>query len=408
MNKKNVILLLAGATLAVGTGIKQFKPRRTVLKEILLPIDTATFVETVSAQGEVDALFYEELRGPAGKYSKQIIFLYPEGSEIKAGELVAELDPVELTQHIEELREQEAGELQQRLDTEMTISGQIFSQEVMLERAREELNIAEIRKISMQYESETRRAITASEYNNVRRGVESAEKKLKQLEFERKERLNQIDRRIERIRKQIEKVQKQMEEYRFYAQKDSIVVYPVTYIAEQWKKAEEGDHLTQNREFARLPDFASKIIRVYIEEQWVNKIKEQGPVRFEALSVPGLVYHGTVLSVSTLAKEGHYIPDKKFFEVLITIDPSDAEAFARLKPGMVCTVRFVIRDHGTVLAIPKDYVRLMQDGTPFVYARNGNSRETLLISLQEAVETIDWLLLKDFPANPLNLIYQEH
>ncbi|QHI68131.1 HlyD family secretion protein [Tichowtungia aerotolerans] len=405
MNKKKAIWTIIGL-LVIGGIFVALRTRETVRSEVLLPIERAPFIETVETRGEVDALFYEELRAPGGRYSKQLIYLCPEGSEVSPGDLVAEFDTAELLQNIDELREKEAEEKQARLDTELTADTAIFSQQVILERSNEELNIAEVRKISMQYEADKRRSIAVSEFNNVRRSVQAAEKKLKQLQFDKKEKLRRVDQRIERIQRQISNVEKQLEQYRFTAERESLVVYPVTYISGLWKKAEEGDTLSQNREFARLPEFSSKIIRVYLEEQWVNKIKEQGAVTFTPISYPETLYHGNILSISTLATEGHYRQYKKFFEVIVEIDSSDAEAFARLKPGMVCNLQFLIRNWGEAVAIPKDYIRISQDGVPLATIREDDGGDRLL-PLDGTAETADYYLLTNRSPEHLTLVYKE-
>lgn len=406
MNKKKAIWTVIGLLLIIVGIFTALRTRHTVRREVLLPVDRAPFVETVQTRGEVDALFYEELRAPAGRYSKQLIYLAPEGSEVGPGDLIAEFDTAELLQHIDELREKEAQEKQSRLDTELASDTAIFSQQVILERSNEELNIAEVRKISMQYEADKRRSIAVSQFNNVERSVQAAEKKLKQLQFDKKEKIHRVDQRIERIQRQIANVEKQLEQYRFTAERESIVVYPVTYISGLWKKAEEGDTLSNNREFARLPEFSSKIIRVQLEEQWVNKIKEQGHVTFTPISYPDALYHGKILSISTLATEGHYRQYKKFFEVVVEIDSSNAEAFERLKPGMVCDVEFLIRDWGETAALPKDYTRTSQEDTLFATLREDDGSDRLL-PLQNVAETADYYLITNQPPEHLLLVYKE-
>jgi HlyD family secretion protein len=403
MNKKTIVIVAAVVVVGVIWGVGA---RDAVRREVLLSIDAAPFVESAEMRGEVDTLFYEELRAPRGRYTKQLIYLHPEGSEVSEGDLIAELDTAELLQHIDELREGEAGLRQRRLDTDLATKAEIFSREVLLEKAQDELDIAGITLIRMQHEADKRRAIAESKYNNVKRQVMSAQKRLKQLEFDRSQRLSSHDRRIEHSGKRIRRVESEIEDYRFHATRDSIVVYPVAHIAGIWKKAQEGDVLAQNSEFARLPDFSSKVIRVYLEEQWVNRIREQSEVIFRPISIPGSEYRGKVLSVATLAKEGHFISYKKFFEVIISIDDTDEEAADKLKPGMVCDVSFLIRDWGTILAIPKDYTRKTQDGDAYVIVRDEPDGKDETIMLKDIPETVDFFLLAE-ERERLIVVYEE-
>ncbi len=403
MNKKLIALIVVAAAAAL---VWVVRGRETVRREILLPVTADPFFETVEMRGEVDTLFYEELRAPRGRYTKQIVYLHPEGAEVAKGTLIAELDTAELLQHIDELREEETELVQRRLDTDLATQAEIFSREVLLEKAQDELEIAEIHRARMRHEAEKQRAIAESKYNNVKREAGAAQKKIKQLEFDRKTRLSHHDRRIDNVEKRIERIEQQIEDYRFYAERDSIIVYPVTHIAGIWKKAQEGDVLAQNREFARLPDFSSKVVRVYLEEQWVNRVHEQCDVVFRPISLPGAAYRGKVLSVAALAKEGHYISYKKFFEVIIHIDESDEETSARLKPGMVCDVSFMIRDWGKRLAIPKDYARRTQDDVPYIVVRHEGTAEDETLMLEDVPETADFFLLPE-ERERMVLVYKE-
>ncbi|MBT3295954.1 MAG: efflux RND transporter periplasmic adaptor subunit [Verrucomicrobia bacterium] len=403
MSKSKVILML-GVGVLCGV-LVLLRSSKASHEEILLSVKQAPFQETLDTHAEVDALFYDELRAPAGRYTKQLIYLHPEGAEVNQGDLVAEFDTADLFQHIDEMTEELAVHHQLRSDREINLEAEIFAQEVMIERVTEELRIAEISKIRMMHEAEKRRSIAQSKFNNSQRTVQAAEKKLKQIEMRGKRSLGHMDRRRKVLERRIANIEKEAAKYRLYAEQNSMVVYPVIALSGEWKKVQEGDALTQNIEFCRLPQFSSKVIRVNLEEQWVNKIAEQGVVTFSPLSYPEKRFDGHILSISTLAKEGVYRSHKKFFEVIVEIDNSDQEAFDLLKPGMVCTLQFFIRDWGSVIAVPKDYVSATTAGVPYIRVRDGEEDDRI-IELPDATETLDHYLLTDPALTELTLVFR--
>ena len=401
MSKSKIIAVL-GVVLLLGV-IVSLRSTKASHEDILLTVKQSPFLETLDTHAEVDALFYDELRAPAGRYTKQLIYLHPEGAEVNEGDLVAEFDTADLFQHIDEMAEELALHRQVRSDREINLEAELFTQEVIIDRVTEELRIAEISKIRMMHESEKRRSIAQSKFNNSQRTVEAAEKKLKQIQMRGKRSLSNMDRRRKVLERRIANIEKEAANYRLYAEQNSMVVYPVIALSGEWKKVQEGDALNQNIEFCRLPQFSSKVIRVNLEEQWVNKIAEQGPVTFTPLSYPEETFAGQILSISTLAKEGVYRSHKKFFEVIIEIDNTDAEAFNLLKPGMVCNLQFFIRDWGSVIAVPKDYVSTSVAGVPSIRVRDVEEHDRV-IELPDAAETLDYYLLDDESMNELTLV----
>jgi len=128
-------------------------------------------------------------------------------------------------------------------------------------------------------------------------------------------------------------------------------------------------------------------------------------VTFSPLSYSDQHFEGRILSISTLAKEGVYRSHKKFFEVIVDIDKTDAEAFDLLKPGMVCKLKFLIRDWGEVTAVPKDYVGVNSDGVPYIRIQDDPER-TRVQEIADAPETRDHYLLRDPLMSSLTLIYR--
>lgn len=120
-----------------------------------------------------------------------------------------------------------------------------------------------------------------------------------------------------------------------------------------------------DRVIATLPDLSSMISKVYVNEIEVSKVKPGEKVSINIDAFPGKKYSGTVF---TIANIGEQLPnsDSKMFEVQIKIDGTDPA----LRPSMTSGNMIIIKTFNDVVYIPAECVQTGSDSIPFVYGKN--------------------------------------
>ncbi len=120
-----------------------------------------------------------------------------------------------------------------------------------------------------------------------------------------------------------------------------------------------------DRVIATLPDLSSMISKVYVNEIEVSKIKPGQKVNIKVDAFPKKAFTGSIL---TIANIGEVLPnsDAKMFEVLIKVEGSDPE----LRPTMTTDNKIIIKTFDNVLSVPTECVMAGSDSLPFVYEKN--------------------------------------
>jgi hypothetical protein len=133
----------------------------------------------------------------------------------------------------------------------------------------------------------------------------------------------------------------------------------------------------------QIPDLESMQVKVRIHESKVKKVKvgQKAEIRVEAF--PGLVLHGTVEKVATLAEtEGSYRGGGgvKEFETIVKIN--DVPSGGGLKPGFTGEVKIEVNFLKDVLTVPIQAVA-QRDGKHYAYVSTADGIERREVTVGE-------------------------
>ncbi|MFN8549358.1 MAG: efflux RND transporter periplasmic adaptor subunit [Candidatus Eisenbacteria bacterium] len=338
------------------------------------------FQVVVTTTGELRASKFVEIQAPANaqqanQYQMKISSLVPEGTVVKAGDVVAELDRSGIAAKASEvslaLQKATAQETQAMLDSTLALA-----------QAREEMR-------TMAYTVEEKRIAkeqAAFEAPSIRRqaeiDLEKAERALAQAKtnFTTKERqsvakIQEVSADVERQRTLLDLVNQVMQGYTIHAPASGMVIYE-----KEWngKKKVAGSQVSPwDPTVATLPDLRHMESVTFVNEIDVRKIATGQSVSISLDSDPSKRLTG---SVSSVANVGEQKPnaDAKVFEVKIAI----AEADTTLRPGMTTANAILTATVPTALSIPLEAV-FNQDSVAYVYKRSGgrSQRQEVLTGL---------------------------
>lgn len=368
MKKKYIIpLVLVGAVIVMWFFFKDGGPESV---DLLTSPKRGEFVVDVHTSGELRAKNSVEIKGPQGGrdvrlFNLKIQSIIPEGTIVKKGDFVAELDRSEITTKLQDLEL----ELQQ---TESKVTQAELDSTLELSQARDNL-------INLTYALEERQiAVDQSQYESpaVQRQAEiDLDKANRQLEQEKKNYQTKVRQNIAKMsdvetdllkkKNEYNKVRDLMREFTVYAPDQGMLIYNRDFSG---NKIAEGDEISAwNPIVAELPDFTTMESVTYVNEVDIQKVKRNQAVEIGLDAVPDKKLTGTVTSVANIGEQKKN-SDSKVFEVIVVI----AETDSLLRPAMTTSNRIIIDRVDDALYIPLETVHGL-DSLNFVYKKSGLS-----------------------------------
>jgi multidrug efflux pump subunit AcrA (membrane-fusion protein) len=326
------------------------------------------FVVTVTTAGELRARKFVQIQGPpnaqqAETYQMKISSLVPEGTVVKEGDMVAELDRSTIAAKLAEvslaLQKAEAQLQQAMLDSTLNLS-QAREDMRTMELTLEEKRIA---KEQAQYEAPSIRRQSDIDHEKAQRALAQAKVNYVTKTSQAKAKMAEVGADVERQRNRLNMVQTVMQGFTIKAPSAGMVIY-----VKEWngKKKGVGSQINPwDPTVATLPDLTQMESMTYVNEIDVRKLAVGQKVAIGLDSDPTKKLQGTVSSVANVGEQRPN-QDSKVFEVKIGIEGADTT----LRPGMTTSNAIETQKIKNVLYIPIEAV-MSEGAIPFVYKRTG-------------------------------------
>jgi len=321
---------------------------------------------TVETTGELEAKNSVEIWGPTGLNSVRIwdeiklSKLIPEGSEVKKGDFVAQLDQSVVEEKISNARlEIERFNLElsrTRIDTALELQSARNNLENLLSAKIER----ELELQKSQYEPPVtiRQAEVSLEKSN--RDFLQAEKEyiLKYEKAKATIRTSMI--RLEKEQKDFELLEKIMGQFTILAPDNGMVIYRRNW---NGNRIQEGSMISPwNPIVAELPDMTTMLSKTFVNEVDIRKIAidQEADITFDAF--PEKKMKGVVVTVANVG-ESLKNSDAKVFRVDIEVKGIDAD----LRPAMTTGNKIITKNYSEALYLPIETVFGQGDSLYYVY-----------------------------------------
>ena len=168
------------------------------------------------------------------------------------------------------------------------------------------------------------------------------------------------------------------------ARSPGLVVYEENLSANPRRKLRIGDRVFATQGIVTIPEVKRMLVEASVSEGEVHRVQagQAAEVRVEAF--PDLKLTGTVTRVGTLASSSASRPfDDKRFDLIITLDPTDAE----LRPEMSIRADVIVGTRTDVLMVPVTAV-FNHQGSRVVYVTGAGKTETRHVDLGESDDRV--------------------
>jgi multidrug efflux pump subunit AcrA (membrane-fusion protein) len=345
-------------------------PKAATNSDVIVTPTRGAFLVTVTTSGELQAKSSINIMGSENAraayiWQMKLTNIIPEGTVVKKGDFVADLDKSEITGKFKDsqlsVQKLDAQYLQTKLDSALALS-QARDELVNLSYTQDEKRLAVEQSV---YEAPAMKRQAEIEFERAQRGYEQAKKNYvtKTKQSIAKAQAAEVD--LMKERQRLDLYKKTMEEFTIRAPADGMVIY-----AREWngKKKVVGSTINSwDPTVATLPDLREMESITYISELDIQKIALGQKVKLKLDADPNKALTGSVTSVANIGEQRPN-SDSKVFEVRIKVNESDTT----LRPAMTTANEILVARLDSVLSIPLECVHT-EGPTTFVYQRSGRS-----------------------------------
>jgi len=321
-------------------------------------VHRGTFVHNIVLTGQLDAA-----RGnliavpPLPTWQTSIKWLAVDGSEVKAGERVVELDNsafitdldskrqavIQATQELQQKEAEWAADLQQK-------QLEFDKKESELAKAKLEAAVPQEILSSREFEDRQMKLKRAGVEHDKARDIVRSQKR--SIAADR----DNLLLKLQRANRAVETMQKAIDALVLRAPRDGIVV--VRDLPWEGRKLQSGDGVWIGFPLALIPELASLQVIASLPDVDDGRIAIGMPARVTLDGYPSVEFAGTVSDIAAVAQEDNRNSLRRSFRVVVKLDQIDP---ARMRPGL--SARVVIRSEAQRDALLVSRAALDFDGT---------------------------------------------
>ena len=331
-------------------------------------IEKGNFSQTIVETGELAAVDTRAFLMPRFSRSSsqmKVIGLLDQGTEVKPGDSIIQLDPTDIKKMIIDLE----GELEtQEASYAKLLVNQSNSRSEMETNLKNEQATFDLKKLGMEFsrfESDRIRKVKELEFQQAKINHEKVLNRIKQNKI-----IAANDLKIEKIR--VEQIRRELEEA-YNAMPKLTIRTPIKGIFQIARNRSTGsmvkigDQIYSNNNIGNVPDLTRMKVNTTVNETDFFKIKIGQKVNVRLDANPDVIFKGEVSDIGKLCHLLDYKSRQKVFDIEVSILKTDL----RLKPGMTVSCEFICSDLKNQLFIPLNCVESTDAGN-YIYLKKGN------------------------------------
>jgi RND family efflux transporter MFP subunit len=336
----------------------------------VVPVKRGDFEVVVTTSGELRAPKFVQIQLPpntqqAEAYQLKIATIVAEGTVVKSGDVVAELDRSPLASKMQEvslaLQKADALYTQAQLDTTLNLSQareDLRNMQLQLEEKR-------IAKDQAQFEAPSVRRQAEIDLEKATRGLAKSTTDYKTKQEQASAKMREVGADLERQRNRLKIINDVMAGFTIRAPADGMVIY-----VKEWngRKKTTGSQVTPwEPTVATLPDLTQMESITFLNEIDVRKVAVNQEVQIALDADPSKRLRGKIVQVANVGEQRPNA-DAKVFEVRVHVEKPDTT----LRPGMTTSNAVLTQTVKNALYVPLEAVH-SDSGRTFVYRKSGTS-----------------------------------
>ncbi|MEN6535302.1 MAG: efflux RND transporter periplasmic adaptor subunit [Bryobacteraceae bacterium] len=311
------------------------------------------------------------MRGPDSGRELILVELAPAGSQVKKGQLIAQLDTQAAKDHVDDVQStvsQAATDVKKRL-AEQAIDWETLQQSLRTAKAEWE-------QAKLDYSAAEVRTVIDREL--LRLDVAEAEARYKELqsELENTRREQRAEIRVLEITKERHEAHRDrhagdMKRLTFIAPMGGLVVMQTFYRGGEMSQIQKGDQVGPGQTFMKIVDTSTMQVETEVNQSEANLLRVGQKTTITLDAFPGVEFPGHVYSIGAMGvqgwRENYYIRN---VPVRVALDRFDA----RVIPDLSAAATIAVERQDNALLSPLEAVHV-EEGKHIVYVRKGDRFE---------------------------------
>ncbi|MDP2982440.1 MAG: efflux RND transporter periplasmic adaptor subunit [Candidatus Latescibacter sp.] len=326
--------------------------------------------------GEIRAIISFDVKVPMIWGDLQIVKMVDDGTIVKAGDFVAQIDPTPMVTRLKEVYESlETAQLELKaLDADQETRA--FQLETDLKSSELSKELADLKKGMLKFESSLIQNQAELGYQKQMLVLDEVQTRMKNQKIIDVASRSRVLMNVQQSQEWKDRIEQRIKELTLTAPIGGMVVYTeVGGRGVPRRKIQVGDKPWPSQILASIPDPSKMETVIRVNEVDATKILVGDKVEITLDAFEKTVFHGDVTRVSKLADKKNWRAQIKDFEVGIKIKETDSS----LKPGMTTQARIVLDEFPNVLYIPVGTV-YEDKGKPVVFKKK-NPKKPVQVEL---------------------------
>ncbi len=402
-SRKRLILLVA-ALVVLLVFLALIIPKKPAIATAVA--SRGEFIIDLYTKGDVEALNATNVSVPRMRKHMmlQIVDLVDEGTTVKKGDFLFQLDPSEAQQQVDQARDKLENAKAALASEQASIESNMAQLESQLESQRYSYEQTELNLKMMEFEAEAKRQEARLNLKKAEVSMAQAREKIETQKIIDRATLMRAQLEVRQVEAELKEAEDNLNMLRITAPIGGLVVYKEIWSGGEMKKVQVGDTPFWGMPVIGIPDLSVMMAKTTINEVNVSSVEDgqNAVVTVDALN--GKTFYGKISRLAPLARRERGT-NRKVFDVEVLLDSTGGE----LRPGMTCDVRLITGRIENALTVPLQAVFEKED-TTVVYVmgmrgprkrevqvgRRSNDRIEILAGLEEGEE----ICLRD-PTIPL-------
>jgi multidrug efflux pump subunit AcrA (membrane-fusion protein) len=293
----------------------------------------------------------------------RITDIVPEGTAVKPGDYIAQLDRTEYNNTLKD-------DLERLASLKDELEMKILDSAVVLNSIRDDIKNqkyligeADLKLKNSKYESPDIIRQAEIQLDKAKRGLEQKERFYVLRKAQTLQEIKNTQFYVSRVQDRSDDLKELLSRFTVTAPAEGMVIYKKDMLG---IKRKTGSTVTPfDRVVATIPDLSVMLSKTYVSEIEVTKLSKGMKVDITTDAFPDKPYKGVVTSIANI---GEVLPnsDSKVFETFIRLEGTDPA----LRPAMTTTNNIEIAALKDVVSLPAECIMATSDSVTYVYTRN--------------------------------------
>ena len=330
-------------------------------------VGSGEFIIDLYTRGEIDALNSTSVSAPRfrRRMPLQIIDMAEEGSVVRKGDFLLQLDTSDAQNRLDEAKDELANAIAQLESEKATIASNMAQLQSQLEREKYNYEQAKLSLKMMQFEAEAKKQEYELNMKKAEVALRQAEEKIEAQKIIDQATIRKAELAVNQAELDVKQDEQALERLTIKAPIDGLVVYKEIWSGSGMKKVQIGDTPWPGMPIIGIPDLSKMQAKMTVNEVDISKIEKGQNAIITVDALEGRTYYGSITRVASLARREEST-NVKVFDIEVLLDSTDGD----LRPGMTVDCRIITGRIPDAISIPMQAV-FQKDGNTVVYVMGG-------------------------------------